>query len=143
MAISDIYSTGLHKRNIGHFANIVKLALLDEKIDLKEHNLLKKLALRLDIRKDEFEAILKDPDIYPVNPPVSYNERIERLYNLTRMLFLDKSPLDEKVKILNKIAVGLGFPIEKSKSVVNAAIKFFSKDPDIEDFKIKIKAINC
>jgi len=142
MAISDIYSTGLHQRNIGHFANIVKLALLDKKIDLKEHKLLKKLALKLDIQKEEFKAILKNPENFPVNPPVSYNERIERLYNLTKMLFLDKSPIDEKISILNKIAVGLGFPIENTKNIVNTAIKFFSKDPEIEDFKNKIKSAN-
>lgn len=143
MAISDIYSTGLHQRNIGHFANIVKLALLDKKIDLKEYKFLKKLAQKLDIRKDEFKDILKKPEKYPVNPPVSYNERIERLFNLTKMLFLNKSPIKAKMIILKRIAVGLGFPINNVNNVVGAAVEFFLKEPDIEEFKVKIKNSNC
>jgi hypothetical protein len=141
MVISDIYSTGLHQRNIGHFANIVKLALLDKKIDLEEHILLKKLAYNLDIDRDEFKAILKNPNKFPVNPPVSYSERIERLYNLTRMLFLAKSSLREKRVILNRVAIGLGFPIENSKKIVEVAVKFFAKEPDIEEFKAQIKSL--
>ena len=36
MAISDLYSSGEHKRNIGHFSDIVKLALLDGEIEKRE-----------------------------------------------------------------------------------------------------------
>ena len=40
MAISDLYPTGLHEQNLGHFASLVKLALYDHKIDSKEKVLL-------------------------------------------------------------------------------------------------------
>jgi hypothetical protein len=39
MAISDLYPTGLHEQNVGHFATIVRLALRDDKIDEDEHKL--------------------------------------------------------------------------------------------------------
>ena len=58
MAISDLYPTGLHEQNVGHFATIVRLALRDDKIDEDEHKLLKRLAKRLDITKSEFKTIL-------------------------------------------------------------------------------------
>jgi hypothetical protein len=32
MAISDLYSSGQHKQELGHFANIVKVAKVDGKI---------------------------------------------------------------------------------------------------------------
>ncbi len=142
MSISDLYPTGLHQQNIGHFAAIVKMALVDGKIDDKELKLLKRLSCSLGIHKDEFKTILKNPDKYPVNPPVSYNDRLERLYDLTRMLFLDKNPTIDKISMMDRIAVGLGFPVENVRKVVKAAIKFFLKEPNFEDFKKKIKKAN-
>ena len=43
MSISDLYPTGLHQQNIGHFATIVRLALLDHEIDSNEYELLERL----------------------------------------------------------------------------------------------------
>jgi len=142
MSISDLYPTGLHQQNVGHFATIVRLALLDNKIDGKEHKLLERLAIRLDITKKEFESILKNPDKYPVNPPVSYDNRLVRLYDLTKMLFLDKNPTIDKTSMMDRIAVGLGFPLENAREIVKEAIKFFLKEPDIDDFKEVIKKVN-
>jgi hypothetical protein len=142
MSISDLYPTGLHERNIGHFAAIVKLALIDNKIDDKELTLLKRLSCSLGIQKEEFNKILENPNKYPVNPPVSYEERLERLYDLTRMLFLDRNPTIDKTSLLDRIAVGLGFHSKNVITIRNAAIDFFLKEPDLEDFKKEIKKAN-
>ena len=142
MTISDLYPTGLHEENIGHFATIVRLALLDKTIDEDEYKLLKRLAKRLDISKAEFKAILKNPTNYPVNPPVSYEDRLERLYDLTKMMFIDKNPTIDKTSIMDRIAVGLGFPIETARDVVKASIEFFLIEPDMEDFKNTIKKVD-
>ena len=142
MSISDLYATGLHQQNIGHFATIVRMALLDNKIEDKELELLKRLAIRLDITNLEFKSILKNPTIYPVNPPVEQEHRLTRFYDLTKMLFLDISPSIDKTPIMSIIAVGLGFPVENVKKIVKEAINFFSKEPDLEDFKKVIKKAN-
>jgi len=142
MSISDLYPTGLHEQNVGHFATIVRLALLDNTIDDKEYNLLNRLSKRLDISKSEFKAIIKNPENYPVNPPVSQEERIERLYDLTKMMFLDKNPTIDKTSIMDRIAVGLGFPIEIARDIVKEAIAFFLIEPDIDDFKYAIKKVS-
>lgn len=142
MSISDLFPTGLHEQNIGHFATIVRLALLDNIIDENEYQLLKRLAKRLDITKTEFKTILKNPEKFPENPPVEYNDRIERLYDLTKMLFIDKNPTIDKISIMDRIAVGLGFPVENAREVVKAAVNFFLKEPDIDDFKAVIKKVN-
>lgn len=142
MTISDLYPTGLHEQNIGHFANIVSLALRDNTIDADEYKLLKRLAKRLDISKSEFKEILKTPTDYPLNPPVSYEDRLERLYDLTKMIFIDKNPTIDKTSIMDRIAVGLGFPIETAREVVKEAINFFLIEPDMDDFKIAIKKVD-
>lgn len=142
MPISDLYPTGLHEQNIGHFASIVRLALLDNKINAEEHRLLERLAVRLDITASEFKDILKEPNGYPIDSPVSYDERLEHLYDLTKMLFLDKNPTIDKTSMMDRIAVGLGFPIENVREIVKEAIKFFLKEPDMENFKKAIKKAN-
>lgn len=142
MLNTDSYLTGLHHQNVGHFATLVRLALFDNKIDEKEYRLLERLAFRLDITKIEFEAVLKNPNNYPIDRPVSYDERLEHLYDLTKMLFLDRNPTIDKTSMMDRIAVGLGFPAENARAIVKEAIKFFLKEPDVEDFKKVIKRVN-
>ncbi|MDP3357735.1 MAG: TerB family tellurite resistance protein [Lutibacter sp.] len=142
MSISDLYPTRLHEQNKGHFASIVKLALRDQRINDAEFKLLERLASRLDITKSEFDAILKNPASFQVIYPDSYDERLECLYDLTKMLFLDKNPTIDKTSTMDRIAVGLGFPVENVREIVKEAIKFFLREPDIEDFKKAIKKVN-
>jgi len=96
----------------------------------------------LDITKSEFKAIIKNPTKYPINSPFSYEERLEHLYDLTKMMFLDKNPTIDKTSLMDRIAVGLGFPVENARAIVKEAVKFFLKEPDIEDFKKVIKKVN-
>ena len=142
MPNTDSYLTGLHHQNVDHFAALVRLALFDARIDDKEYRLLERLSIRLDITKIEFEAILKNPNNHPIDRPVSYEERLEHLYDLTKMLFLDRNPTIDKTSMMDRIAVGLGFPAENARAIVKEAIKFFLKEPDVEDFKKVIKQVN-
>lgn len=141
MSISDLYPSGYHEQNVGHFATIVQLALRDNVINNKEQILLERLAVRLDISKEEFNKILKEPSNYPIAPPVSHERRLERLYDLTRMMFLDGNPTIDKTSIMDRIAVGLGFPVATARNVVKASINFFLEKPNIEDFKKVIKEV--
>jgi len=143
MSISDLFPTGKHKQNVGHFACIVRLALRDNNIDNNEYKLLKRLSVRLDISENEFKSILKNPEKYPINPPVSYEERLERLYDLTKMLFLDKNPTIDKTSTMDRVAVGLGFSAKNAREVVREAARFFLQEPDIEEFKKAIKSVNA
>ena len=142
MPNADSYLTGLHHQNVDHFAALVRLALFDNRIDDKEYKLLERLAIRLDITKIEFDAILKNPNDHPIDRPVSYEERLEHLYDLTKMLFLDRNPTIDKTSMMDRIAVGLGFPAENARAIVKEAIKFFLKEPDMEDFKKAIKQVS-
>jgi uncharacterized tellurite resistance protein B-like protein len=139
MSFSDLYSSGAHKRNIGHFSDIVKLALSDGLIDEREEKLLTKLAKVLDITSEEFSDIVKNPENYPTRSATSLEERIEVLYYLTRMLLIDGQVSEVSNNLLKKIAIGLGFKDSKVDVIVDAAIKLFLKIPDIEEFSIVVK----
>ena len=86
MSISDLFSSGFNKRNQDHFASIVKVAMSDGSINDEEKTFLDRLARNLDISKESYATILKDYKTHPINPPATQERRIERLYDLARMV---------------------------------------------------------
>ena len=142
MSISDLYSSGEHKRNLGHFASIVKMAKVDNVISEGEQKLLDRTARRLNITDDEYKKILENPDEFPMNPPIGYDASIERLYSLTKMIYADDTPSMEEVNLLKKIAVGLTFPIDNIDKVCSEAVHLIMNDNDLEDFTAAIKEVN-
>jgi len=142
MSISDLYSSGTHKNNLGHFASIVKLAMADEVITDGERELLESLAKGLNISNEEYKKIVKNPDKYPINPPVSYDTRIERLYNLTQMIFADEEVAKEEISILHRVVTGLGFPQDNVEKVSDEALHLVMNNDNLEDFTKAIKRVN-
>tara|TARA_R110001583_G_scaffold21685_3_gene82114 strand:- start:2327 stop:2761 length:435 start_codon:yes stop_codon:yes gene_type:complete len=142
MAISDYNLSGDQKRNIEHFASIVCLALADEVITEGETKMLNRLARRFHILEEKYSDIIENPNKYPVNAPHSYNERIERLYDLTKMIYSDDEVSVKEVGVLRKICVGLGFPINNVEKVASEAIHLILNDNDLEDFTKAIKQVN-
>lgn len=142
MSISDLYSSGKHKQETGHFANIVKIAKADGNISEIELNLLIKVGKKLNITEEEFTLILNNPEKFPLNPPVDHNERIERLYRLAKMILVDGDAALTEVKLMQKVAVGLHFPTNNVELICNKAIELVTKDINIDDFTTIIKEIN-
>ncbi|WP_139957359.1 tellurite resistance TerB family protein [Flavicella sediminum] len=139
MAISDIYASGVHKRNLGHFANIVKLALSDNQISENEQHILMRLKKRLEIGDAEFDQIMKNPASYPINPPVDRDRRLERFYNLVSIIQADEIVRSEEIVILKKIAIGLGFTTDKIEALVEKAIALVTNNSSQEDFVEEMK----
>ena len=142
MSISDLYSSGAHKKEISHFANIVKLALLDNFISKGEQVLIDRMARRLNITEIEYTKILNNPNDFPITVALSYDTRIERLYNLTKMVFADSEATDDQMGLLNKITIGLGFSKDNYKEVAAEAIKQIMNESDLDEFKLAIKKVN-
>lgn len=142
MSISNLYSSGQHKQEIGHFASIVKIAKDDNIITEGEQKLLDRSARNLNISEEEYKDILKNPEKYPVNPPVSYNDRIERLYRLAKMVLADGKVELHEVKLLRKIAVGLRFSNGNTEKVCDEAIHLIINNNDLDDFITAIKKVD-
>ncbi len=140
MEISDSDIT--YKRKLAHFANIVKLALVHGAISEEEQGLLDRMFVSLEIREQEYKKILENPDAYPINPPVGYDERVERLFNLATMIFIDEEILGDEVDLLQKIAIGLGFPCDNIEKICDKAIHLIINNYDIDEFNFKIKEIH-
>jgi len=142
MALSDYNLTGEQKRNIEHFASIVRLALADNKITEGEEKLLKRLAKRFHILEDKYNEIIENPSKYPIHTPHDYDKRIERLYDLGKIIFADNEVSGEEAKVLRSICVGLGFPLDNVEKVTDEAIHLILNNNDLEDFTKAIKYVN-
>jgi len=77
---------------------------------------------------------MANPDKFPVNPPVNKKDRLERLYDLTRMVFADNIADKEEVLLLNRLVIGLGFNAEESSAIAEKALNEVSKGVDEDDF---------
>lgn len=140
MSFADLFSSGFTTRNQDHFASIVRVALSDHFISKEEKAFLDRLAQKLDISKESYANILKDYKSHPINPPITLEKRIERLYDLARMVYADHIKDTHEVSMLSKMAIGLGFQTETVPSVVERALKLVSKKVDYEVFKKEMNA---
>ncbi len=142
MTISDVFDSGFQKRNRNHFAAIVKVAMSDGVIHDEEKAFLDRLAHRLNISEDSYKEILKDYQSHPINPPVDYDSRLERLYDLARMVYADKIKGEEQVILLEKLCIGLGFRTENAKYIVDKALNLVEQEVDGDTFAEEIKNMN-
>lgn len=135
MSFTDLFESGLHRKNLAHFAAMVNIAASDSKIDESEMSLLKRMAQKLNITDEEFKKVLKDPTKYPVHPSLSADERLERLLDLFKVIFVDHSIDQEERVLIEKYAIGLGYPEEKASELIEKSIKIFQGGLDLEDYK--------
>jgi len=135
MAFNDLFDSGKHKKNLGHFASIVTLASADGAVNENELALLKRLARKLDVDNSEFNEILETPNRYPINPPNNKFERLERIYDLFKIVYSDNRMDDSEEKLVNKYAIGLGFNSEDAKRIINKSKEIFGGKIKYEDFE--------
>ncbi|MEC4112943.1 tellurite resistance TerB family protein [Myroides pelagicus] len=138
MAYSDLFDAGFKDRNRGHFASIVRVALTNGHISEEEKKFIDQLAIRLDISEEDYSKILKNPESYPINPPYLEINRIERLYDLARMVYVDNVLGKKQKDILRKFAVALGFTTNVDY-IVDKALSLLVLNADLDTFIDKIK----
>lgn len=139
MSFSDLFDSEFKTRNKGHFSAIARIALADGYSSVKEKKFLDKLAANLEISNSEYEEILENPTKYPINPPYSYNERLERLFDLGRMVYIDDELGEGQLQLLEKFGIALGFTPSNVEFIVRKALKLIEKKSDLDTFIYEMK----
>lgn len=142
MSFSDLFDSEFKTRNKGHFSAIVRVALADGKVTDEEKGFLDKLASKLEITSDEYEEILENPLKYPINPPYLYSQRLERLYDLGRMVHTDHHLGDKQDILLKKFALALGFTPGNVNLIVNKAMSLIDQKVDSDVFLYEMEHMN-
>ncbi len=138
MAIVDLYSTGEHRRNLAHFAAMASLAAVDGVIGPEEGKLLDRFARILDITDEEYREVLKKDNIYPFDPPLGSEQRLERLYDLFRVIFVDQAIDDQELSLVTRYAIGLGYSSEKAQAIIKRSVDIFSGRIDFDGYQYLI-----
>ena len=142
MSFSDLFDSEFKARNKGHFSAIVRVAIADGDLSKEEKEFLDKLAVRLEISASEYEEILENPLKYPINPPYSYAHRLERLYDLSRMVYVDHVLGAKQKEILSKFALALGFTPGNVKHIVDKALSLLVMGVDLDTFIFEMTHMN-
>jgi hypothetical protein len=142
MPFSDLFDNEFKSRNKGHFSAIVRIAVADRNISAEEKLFLDKLAVNLEISKEEYEEILENPMKYPINPPYLYTQRLERLYDLSRMVFADHVLGQKQKDLLIKLALALGFTPGNVSYIVDKALSLLVQNVDLDAFIFEMQHMN-
>ncbi|MFN3967608.1 TerB family tellurite resistance protein [Flavobacterium sp.] len=142
MSISDLFDSEFKSRNKGHFSAIVRVAIADGDMSKEEKEFLDKLASRLEISTAEYEEILENPLKYPINPPYLHSQRLERLYDLSRMVYADHVIGAKQKEILTKFALALGFTPGNVPYIVDKALSLLVMNVDSDTFVYEMTHMN-
>lgn len=135
MAFTDLFESGTHSQNLGHFASIVRMALVDGELVPAEVKLLERFARKLDITEVEYAIVLKNPGKYPINPPNSATERLQRMLDLFKIIFADHDIDDDERNLIARYAIGLGYTEVLANKLIKRSIKIFKGGLDLEDYR--------
>jgi uncharacterized tellurite resistance protein B-like protein len=134
MSYLDLYTPGFKSRNRDHFAAIVRVALADGVISEEEKAFIDRLAIHLEIEQDEVASIIAHPEEHPINPPSTKQRRLERLYDLARMVFADHIADQAEQQLMKRLIIGLGFPTNQVDSIIIKAFTLIKKGSDQDNF---------
>ena len=142
MSFSDLFDSEFKTRNKGHFSAIVRVAIADGDLSTEEKSFLDKLAVRLEISADEYAEILENPLKYPINPPYLHTQRLERLYDLSRMVYADHVLGPKQKEILTRFTLALGFTPSNVSYIVDKALSLLMLEVDADTFVYEMTHMN-
>lgn len=142
MSFSELFDSGFKTRNKGHFSAIVRVALSDGTVSEKEKQFLDKLAKQLEISEQEYAEILANPTKYPINPPYLYINRLERLFDLGRMVRLDTGLEEKQREVLARFAIALGFTPSNVEYIIDKALTLIDRHVDLDTFLYEMQNMN-
>ncbi|WP_124978749.1 tellurite resistance TerB family protein [Nonlabens xiamenensis] len=134
MSFSSLFESGESTRNKSHFASMVSLAQASG-MDKEELEVLERFKSKLDISDADYEAILKNPSNYPINPPNNSDERIQWLHDLFKIVFADHEMQEAEHKLLRRYATAIGYNDADAEYLVQRSIEIFSGHMNLEDYR--------
>src|SRR6478609_10325985 len=143
MSIAELFDGEFRHRMKGRFAAVVRVLFADEgKFDPEEKAFLDKLAVKLGIDESEYQEILEDPMKYPLDPPHLYEDRLESLYNITKVIHLDHHLGDRQETLLRKFVLALGFHHKSIEEIAIRALELADAKVDLDTFILEMQHLN-
>lgn len=126
-----------------HFAHLCQLALADAFVTRDELEYLTKLCTHYGVGENQFNAIMDDAFTIPFTAPEKTMQRLEQMYDLVRMVLIDESIDERKVKLCVEVAEKLGFKAHIVGDLIKALVNMEEETGEdklgVDDLKIILK----
>jgi hypothetical protein len=126
-----------------HFAHLCQLSLADAFVTKDELDYLNKLCSSYNLDKSDLDYIMDNAYTIPFSAPKNSMERLEQMYDLVRLVLIDESIDERKVKLCIEVAEKLGFKAHVVGDLIKALVNVTEETgQDIlqkEDLKIILK----
>ena len=122
MSKANSNAENTRKKILDNFSNLITLSLADDTISHEEQNFLDLYAKRLGLTDFEYQNVLLYPEKYQLNLAVNLEQRIEKLYNLIRIIYADHEIIRDEVVWLKRILINLGCSENNIDKVIEKAI---------------------
>ena len=102
----------IKKQNIEFFVHLVRVAMADDMITIKEMELLNEIGARLGFPGYKINELIATTNKSDFIPPYELSERFEQLYEIVRMMLVDGIVDRNEMRLASGFAIKSGF-IEK------------------------------
>jgi len=109
MSLEKLFETGERRQDRSHFRNMIQIAKADGVVSEEERELLYKIGHKISLSDEQIKMIIASPEKLPISPPASGAERFEQIVELVQMVEVDGKLEDSEMKMLEKVAVGIGY----------------------------------
>jgi len=143
MGIIDAYENAEFRNRLSVLATLIKLSLADNVLDENEMKIIQRVARDYGLLDPkDIDYIIKNHEKYSLEPTYNYDERIEQLYNLAKIIYADGKIDKKELQILKRAIIALGFPPKNSDVIYETAVGLIVDDADLETFVHRIKKVN-
>lgn len=139
MPILDLYGHSEKRKNLAHFAAIASLAAIDGEINSEERKVIDRFAVKLDISGAEYREVMKKENKYPIEAAYESEERLERIYDLFKIIYADHDIDEDEYRMIKRYALALGYSPAKAKKIIKRSIILFRGKFDFEDYLYVMK----
>jgi uncharacterized tellurite resistance protein B-like protein len=116
-----------------HIKNLIEMAAADNNLDNMEFDLLKEIGKRNGISERQITEIRKKPDAVAFIVPQDPREKFSQLFDLVRMMSVDKSVHQEERRLCNVFAVKFGYKRESAEELVTAIHANISNGSNLDE----------
>lgn len=115
-----------------HFLRLYQIACADEDFDVLEMKQLYQFAAQRGVDTEQLQKILIDP-VFRLSIPDTLEERIEYLYDLAVMIWIDKTITDDEYNTLRKFCKNFEFEEDNINPICDFLIECAKKEMSIQE----------
>ena len=127
-----------------HFVHLVKIALVDGKVDNSEHEMLFQFGKKLSFTDQEIEAIIQTPGKTTFHPTYELNDRFDQLFDIVKLLLVNGKASNDSINMASCYAVALGFQVADADSIIQFLIDGIKESKDEKElfyeYKLKLRS---